>query len=87
MDKPDLAAREAILRLHTAKMTLAPNVDLTVVAQRTPGFVGADLANIPRGVAALGYTLQLPVTEKLQEKEVIDGEQARGILEAEGRES
>ncbi|TCK18545.1 membrane protease FtsH catalytic subunit [Thiogranum longum] len=137
VDKPDLEARVAILKVHTRGMTLADDVDLRVVAQRTPGFVGADLANIaneaaihavrldhqaitmedfeaaidrviagpekkhrglgaeekervafhesghtlvavtvptgepvhkvsiiPRGVAALGYTLQLPVEEK-----------------------
>jgi len=137
VDKPDLAAREAILKLHTRQIKMGNDVDLQVVAQRTPGFVGADLANIaneaairavrenheqvtmkdfegaidriiagpekrhrvmnteekkrvafhesghalvaetvptgepvhkvsiiPRGVAALGYTLQLPVDEK-----------------------
>ncbi len=137
VDKPDLEERAAILRLHTRRMKLGTDVDLRVVAQRTPGFVGADLANIaneaairavrhehqavtmsdfeeaidrviagpekknrvlnseekrrvafhesghalvalsvptgepvhkvsiiPRGVAALGYTLQLPVEEK-----------------------
>ncbi len=46
VDKPDLVDREAILRLHTRAMKLASDVDLRVVAQRTPGFVGADLANI-----------------------------------------
>ena len=137
VDKPDLMDREAILKLYAARMRLADDVDLHVVAQRTPGFVGADLENIcneaaiqtirrnhdkvtmrdfeaaidrviagpekknralnpeekhrvayhesghalvaetvptgepvhkvsiiPRGVAALGYTLQLPVDEK-----------------------
>ncbi len=137
VDKPDLEERIAILQLHARKLKLADDVDLRVVAQRTPGFVGADLANIaneaaihalrhnhpaitmadfeaaidrviagpekkhralgpeekhrvayhesghtlvavsvptgepvhkvsiiPRGVAALGYTLQLPVKEK-----------------------
>jgi len=137
MDKPDLDARVAILKIHTKDMKVASDVDLRVVAQRTPGFVGSDLANIaneaaihsvrldrnavtmddfeaaadrvisgpekkhrvlnteekrrvafhesghtlvaetvptaepvhkvsiiPRGVAALGYTLQLPVEEK-----------------------
>ncbi len=137
VDKPDLKDREAILKLHARKLKLGPDVDLRVVAQRTPGFVGADLENIcneaaiqalrrkgekvtmrdfeaaidrviagpekkhralnpeekrrvafhesghtlvaetvptgepvhkvsiiPRGVAALGYTLQLPVDEK-----------------------
>ena len=137
VDKPDLEARHKILQLHARKIKMAADVDLLVVAQRTPGFVGADLANItneaairavrqnhdsvtmkdfegaidriiagpekrhrvlnaaekrrvafhesghtlvaetvptaepvhkvsiiPRGVAALGYTLQLPVEEK-----------------------
>jgi cell division protease FtsH len=46
VDKPDLVDREAILHLHTHAMKLGADVDLHVVAQRTPGFVGADLANI-----------------------------------------
>ncbi len=46
VDKPDLEAREQILRLHARKLKLADDVDLKVVAQRTPGFVGADLENI-----------------------------------------
>ncbi|MBI1425606.1 MAG: ATP-dependent zinc metalloprotease FtsH [Gammaproteobacteria bacterium] len=46
VDKPDLVARQGILKLYAGKMKLAPNVDLHIVAQRTPGFVGADLENI-----------------------------------------
>jgi len=46
VDKPDLKDREAILKLHAKKLKLADDVDLKVVAQRTPGFVGADLENI-----------------------------------------
>ena len=46
VDKPDLVAREGILKLYADKMKLAPDVDLHVVAQRTSGFVGADLENI-----------------------------------------
>ncbi len=137
VDKPDLEERVAILRIHVRRLKLGDDVDLQVIAQRTPGMVGADLANIcneaaiiavrhnhsavmmsdfeaaidrvlagpekkhralgpeekkrvafhesghtlvaetvptaepvhkvsiiPRGVAALGYTLQLPVKEK-----------------------
>jgi cell division protease FtsH len=137
VDKPDLKDREAILRLYASRIEMADDIDLKVIAQRTPGFVGADLENIcneaaiqavrkghdrvnmkdfeaaidrviagpekkhralnpaekrrvafhesghalvaetvptgepvhkvsiiPRGVAALGYTLQLPVDEK-----------------------
>jgi cell division protease FtsH len=51
VDKPDLTAREAILQLHTRRMKVAGDVDLHVVAQRTPGFSGADLANIANEAA------------------------------------
>lgn len=53
VEKPDLEARVAILHLHARKMTLAPDVDLRIVAQRTPGFVGADLANIANEAAII----------------------------------
>ena len=53
VDKPDLAARVQILKLHARKLTLAADVDLTVVAQRTPGFVGADLASTANEAAIL----------------------------------
>lgn len=51
VDKPDLVDREAILRLHTRGMKLAEGIDLRVIAQRTPGMVGADLANIANEAA------------------------------------
>ncbi len=53
VDKPDLIARTAILKLHVRKLTMAADVNLEVVAQRTPGFVGADLANIANEAAIL----------------------------------
>jgi cell division protease FtsH len=53
VDRPDLKGREMILRVHTRGVTLAPAVDLTALAARTPGFVGADLANLVNE-AALG---------------------------------
>jgi cell division protease FtsH len=43
---PDLAGREAILRVHTRNKPLAPDVDLSIVARQTAGLAGADLANI-----------------------------------------
>jgi cell division protease FtsH len=53
VDRPDVKGREAILRVHAAKMKLADGVDLKVVAQRTPGFSGADLANALNEAALL----------------------------------
>jgi cell division protease FtsH len=46
VDKPDLKDREAILRLHAKKLKLGDDVDFSIIARRTPGFVGADLENI-----------------------------------------
>ena len=53
IDKPDVLGREAILKVHSKGVTLAPEVDLKVIAARTPGFVGADLANIVNEAALL----------------------------------
>jgi cell division protease FtsH len=46
VDRPDLRGREAILDVHARGVQLSPDVDLVVVARRTPGMVGADLANV-----------------------------------------
>src|SRR5690606_27364132 len=43
---PDLKGREAILKVHTRKTPLGPNVDLSIIARGTPGFAGADLENL-----------------------------------------
>ncbi|EFL50789.1 ATP-dependent metalloprotease FtsH [Solidesulfovibrio fructosivorans JJ]] len=53
VDKPDVAGREAILRVHAAKVILGPEVDLSVIARKTPGFSGADLANAINEAALL----------------------------------
>ncbi|MEW6100863.1 MAG: ATP-dependent zinc metalloprotease FtsH [Candidatus Omnitrophota bacterium] len=50
---PDIAGREAILKVHTKKIKLAPNVDLKVIAQHTSLFSGADLANLCNEAALL----------------------------------
>jgi cell division protease FtsH len=53
VDKPDVKGREEILRIHSKSVKLAPNVDLKVVAARTAGFAGADLANLVNEAALL----------------------------------
>lgn len=50
---PDVAGREAILKVHARKVPLARDVDLSVVARGTPGFSGADLANLVNEAALL----------------------------------
>lgn len=57
VSNPDLAGREKILRVHTRKVPLANDVDLQVVARATPGFSGADLANLVNEAALLAASL------------------------------
>jgi len=53
VDKPDVKGREAILRIHIKDVKVGPDVDLKVIAQRTAGFAGADLANLVNEAALL----------------------------------
>ena len=53
VDKPDVKGREEILRIHAKGVKIAPDVELKVVAARTAGFAGADLANLVNEAALL----------------------------------
>ena len=53
IDRPDIAGRQAILKVHTRNIKLAKDVDLSIIARRTPGFSGADLANLSNEAALL----------------------------------
>jgi len=53
VDRPDKSGREAILKVHAQQVRLAEDVDLAAIAARTPGFAGADLANLVNEAALL----------------------------------
>jgi len=53
VSNPDIVGREQILKVHVRKIPLAPDVDLKVIARGTPGFSGADLANLVNEAALL----------------------------------
>ncbi|MCJ8283293.1 MAG: ATP-dependent zinc metalloprotease FtsH, partial [Rivularia sp. ALOHA_DT_140] len=53
VDRPDKIGREAILKVHARNVKLTQDVDLAIVAVRTPGFAGADLANLVNEAALL----------------------------------
>ena len=72
VDKPDVRGREAILRLHARAVVLAPGVDLAVIAARTPGFAGADLANIVNEAALLAARKEKNAVEMADFEEAID---------------
>jgi cell division protease FtsH len=72
VDKPDVRGREAILRLHARAVVLAPGVDLAIIAARTPGFAGADLANIVNEAALLAARKEKNGVEMADFEEAID---------------
>ena len=72
VDKPDVRGREAILAVHARNVTLAPQVDLHVLAARTPGMAGADLANIINEAALLAARKGKEAVEMADLEEAID---------------
>src|SRR4029434_7005779 len=72
IERPDRQGREAILRVHVKGVKLAPEVDLAVIAQRTPGFVGADLANLVNEAALLAVRRRKGQVEMSDFEEAID---------------
>jgi cell division protease FtsH len=72
VDRPDVIGREEILKIHTRNVKLSPDVDLRVIASRTPGFVGADLANIVNEAALLAARKNKEGVEMSDIEEAID---------------
>mgnify|MGYP001611089796 CR=1 FL=1 len=72
VDKPDVKGREAILKIHARNVSLAPAVDLRLIAARTPGFAGADLANIVNEAALLAARKGKDAVESADLEEAID---------------
>jgi cell division protease FtsH len=72
VDRPDINGREAILKVHARKVKLAPEVELRVIAARTPGFVGADLANVINEAALLAARAGKKNVEITDLEEAID---------------
>jgi len=72
VDRPDLKGREEILVVHTRGVALDPAVDLRVLAARTPGFTGADLANIVNEAALLAARREKNAVTMAELEEAID---------------
>src|SRR5689334_6837402 len=72
VDKPDVKGREEVLHIHTKNVKLSPVVDLRVVAARTAGFAGADLANLVNEAALLAARKDKTSVEMLDFDEAID---------------
>ncbi len=72
VEAPDMKGRAQILRVHAQNKPMAPDADLDSVAKRTPGFTGADLANVLNEAALLTARLNLHFIGKPQLDEAID---------------
>jgi cell division protease FtsH len=85
--QPDLAGRKGILRVHARGKPIAPDADLDIIARRTPGFTGADLANvINEGALLTARTNGKQITmESLEEAidRVMAGPERKSVLLAE----
>ncbi|GAC1609316.1 MAG: hypothetical protein NVS3B26_09940 [Mycobacteriales bacterium] len=82
VERPDAEGRERILRIHAAKKPMSTDVDLRRIAQRTPGFTGADLASVVNEAALLtirrsGSTITMKQFEEAVVR-VLEGPQRRG---------
>jgi len=71
-DRPDLRGREAILKVHARGVAMDPSVELRVLAARTPGFTGADLANIVNEAALLAARAERNSVTMAELEEAID---------------
>lgn len=72
IDKPDLKGRTDVLRVHTKNMPLGKDVDIKVIASQTPGFAGAELANICNEAALLASRRNKDFIEMIDFQDAIE---------------
>jgi cell division protease FtsH len=88
VSRPDVKGREEILRVHARRIPIAPDVDLKVLARGTPGFSGADLANLVNEAALLAARqgkklVEMHDFESAKDK-VLMGVERRSVIISEG---
>lgn len=72
IDRPDIKEREAIFRVHLRSLILSPDVDVHKLALQTPGFVGADIANVCNEAALIAARKDRPAITMADFQEAID---------------
>ena len=90
VNRPDLRGREAILRVHSRRVLLAPDVELQQIARGTPGFSGADLENLVNEAALLAArreadSVAIQDLERAKDKVLMGSERRSMILTEEER--
>jgi len=85
VDRPDVRGRQEILKVHTKGKPVGENVDLDVLARRTPGFTGADLSNLVNEAALLAARrskrrIEMPEMEEAVERVVAGPERKSKVI-------
>ncbi len=85
VDRPDIKGRTEILKVHIKGKPVAADVDLNVIAQRTPGFTGADLSNLVNEAALLTArkdkkTINMPEMEEAAERVIMGPERKSRVI-------
>ena len=88
--RPDVKGREAILKVHAKDKPLGPDIDLHVLAQRTPGFTGADLENILNEAAILAVRqnktqINMPEVEEAITRDIAGLEKKNRVISEEDK--
>ncbi len=91
VDRPDIKGREAILKVHTKNVKLDPTADLSVIARQTPGFSGADLANLVNEAALLAArhskeSVTMPELQESMERVIAGPEKKSKIMSKKDKE-
>ena len=89
---PDIKGREEILKVHTTKFPLSPDVDMAIIARGTPGFSGADLANLVNEAALLAArrdhaTVEMTDFESAKDKVMMGAERRSMIISDEEKKN
>ncbi|MBL7081182.1 MAG: ATP-dependent zinc metalloprotease FtsH [Candidatus Omnitrophica bacterium] len=92
LDRPDINGREAILKIHTRKIKLDPSVGLNSIARQTPGFSGADLANLCNEAALLAArnnkeAVEMPELEAAIERVIAGPERKSRVISKKEKET
>ena len=91
VDRPDIKGREAILKVHTKNVKLDKSVNLMIIARQTPGFSGADLANLVNEAALLAArhakeSVTMPELQESMERVMAGPEKKSKVMSKKDRE-
>ena len=80
VDRPDIKGRQEILKVHVKGKPISPEVELGVIARRTPGFTGADLSNLVMAARKNKNKIDMPEMEEAAERVIMGPERRSRVI-------